>query len=171
MATYRHTQIGYLTLAASLAAIASSVHALRSRPAVAAAVALLLVIVGIVFSSLTIEVDGAELRSRFGPGMWRRGFPLASIVDATPTTSSWWEGWGIRLTPRGVLYTVSGTRAVEVVLRTGQRFRLGTDEPDTLAAAIRASIAELREAGRAASDNGPRRTDGPSSTGIQRQTT
>jgi hypothetical protein len=35
-----------------------------------------------------------------------------------------------------MLYNVSGTDAVEIELRSGRRFRIGTDEPKVLAQAI-----------------------------------
>jgi hypothetical protein len=37
---------------------------------------------------------------------------------------------------RGMLYKVSGRETVEIVLPSGERFRLGTDEPELLAQAI-----------------------------------
>jgi hypothetical protein len=43
---------------------------------------------------------------------------------------------GIRLSPGGVLWNVSGLDAVELSLDGGRRFRVGTDEPRALAAAI-----------------------------------
>jgi len=52
----------------------------------------------------------------------------------------WYYGWGIRLTPHGVLYNVSGFYAVELRLRTGKEFRIGTDVPQELDAAIRQAL-------------------------------
>jgi hypothetical protein len=49
----------------------------------------------------------------------------------------WYYGWGIRITPDGLLYNVSGTRAVEITLTDGSKLRLGTDEPEALCQAIR----------------------------------
>jgi hypothetical protein len=46
------------------------------------------------------------------------------------------EGWGIRITTRGMLYNVSGRDAVEIRLDDGRRFRLGTDDPNGLVAAL-----------------------------------
>ena len=46
-------------------------------------------------------------------------------------------GWGIRLTPYGWLYNVSGLEAVAISLRDGRKFALGTDDPDGLVTAIR----------------------------------
>jgi hypothetical protein len=48
----------------------------------------------------------------------------------------WYYGWGIRLTPYGWLWNVSGTGGVELRFEDGGRFRVGSDEPDRLADAI-----------------------------------
>jgi hypothetical protein len=138
---YRHTQIGYLTLIVILVAALGIFASLPDQVwAVGLGVASLLVIIGVLFSSLTVEVEGGELRFHFGPGFWRKRIALSEVTAATPTQNSWWEGWGIRFTPRGMLYNVSGTNAVEITLRSGKRFRIGTDEPEVLVQALRAAI-------------------------------
>jgi len=138
---YRHTQIGYLTLIVILvAALGIGVSLPNEVRPVSLGVAALLVIIAVLFSSLTVEVGGEELRFHFGPGFWRKRVALSEVAAATPTQSSWWEGWGIRFTPRGMLYNVSGTNAVEIELRSGRRFRIGTDEPEAMVQAIRAAI-------------------------------
>jgi hypothetical protein len=48
----------------------------------------------------------------------------------------WYYGWGVRLTPHGILYNVSGLNAVELLLDDGRRVRVGTDEPDALVRAL-----------------------------------
>jgi hypothetical protein len=138
---YRHTQVGYLTLIV-MVVVAFAIVGLGSRSArpVTIGVAGLLAIVTVLFSSLTVEVTDAELRFHFGPGFWRKQFALGDVVSANPTRSNWLEGWGIRITLRGMLYNVSGTNAVEIELRSGQRFRIGTDDPDGLVRALRAKI-------------------------------
>lgn len=98
------------------------------------------VVVAWLFSSLTIQVNDRELVSWFGPGFWHVREPLERIVGVERTTSSGLEGWGIRITTRGMLYNVSGRDAVEIRLDTGRRFRLGTDDPDGLVAALRAHM-------------------------------
>jgi hypothetical protein len=112
----------------------------RSPLPVRLIVAVLIIMSGVLFSSLTVEISDGELRFHFGPGFWRKRFALTEVVDASVTQSSWWEGWGIRITPRGTLYNVSGTGAVEITLRSGQRFRIGTDEPEVLAEAVRMAV-------------------------------
>lgn len=67
-------------------------------------------------------------------------FALTEVAVAKVTRSNLSEGWGIRITPRGMLYNVSGINAVEIALRSGRRSRLGTDEPEALVGAMRTAI-------------------------------
>jgi hypothetical protein len=143
---YKHTQVGYLVLVVMLvAALGIFGLAPRGPLAVTVIVAVLLIISAVLFSSLTVEISDGELRFHFGPGFWRKRYPLAEVADAEVAQSSWWEGWGIRVTPRGMLYNVSGTGAVEIKLRSGRRLRIGTDEPEVLVQAIRAAIIAPRQ--------------------------
>jgi hypothetical protein len=135
---YHHTQRGRLQLILAVvgAVVMAGVLAAARQPAVLLAMPPIIGIVA-VFSRMTIELDQTELRHHFALGVWHKRVPLSDVVDATRTSSHWLEGWGIRITPRGMLYNVAGTDAVELQLRSGRRFRLGTDEPDVLLAALR----------------------------------
>jgi hypothetical protein len=101
------------------------------------AVTILLLVVAVLFGSLTVTVGTRDLVIRFGPGPIGKRWQLAEITDAQAVTNPWWYGWGIRVTPVGWLYNVSGLGAVEIRLSSGKRARIGTDEPERLAAAIR----------------------------------
>jgi hypothetical protein len=141
MPRYRHTQNGWptlLALGAGLGLLGDRVrrHGLTARAALAAGA---LVGAGILTSRLTIEVTDDALRASFGPGWPKKEVPLDEIESATPVHNPWWYGWGIRLTPSGPLWNVAGLDAVELRLRNGKRFRLGTDEPAALAGAIEAA--------------------------------
>ena len=100
---------------------------------VGAGIALL---VGVLFSTLTIEVRDGVLRYYFGPGLWSKRVPLSEIAEASPSRSRWYDGIGIRITPRGMLYNVTTGPAVEIRLFSGRRFRLGTDQQAQLLAAL-----------------------------------
>jgi hypothetical protein len=135
---YRHTQVGYLTIFLfAFVALTTVAIAMRAHRPTAYFILIPLVIVAVLFSTLTIEVRDGDVRSHFGPGFWRKRYPLSEIAAVARARSEWWEGWGIRVTSRGMLYNVSGTQAVELRLRSSTRFRLGTDEPDALLAALR----------------------------------
>ncbi len=90
----------------------------------------------VLFSTLTIAIEKGTLRATFGPGLIRKKVKLADIATVRPIPIRWWYGWGIHLTPHGWLYNVSGWKAVEITLRNGRRFCLGTDEPENLLKAI-----------------------------------
>jgi len=68
-------------------------------------------------------------------GVHRR-IPLDEIVSATPTRTRWYDGWGVHRTSRGWLYNVSGRNAVQVTLKSGERFLLGTNQPEQVAALL-----------------------------------
>jgi len=88
------------------------------------------------FGSLTVEVDDGEVRHWFGPGFWKKSYQLLDIESSTAVRNSWFWGWGIRLTPNGWLYNVSGLDAVQLQLRSGRKLRIGTDDPKGLVEAI-----------------------------------
>ena len=96
----------------------------------------LLVCLTWLFSSLTVEVDGEALRHYFGPGFWKKTYLLEEIESIKQVRNSWIFGWGIRITPHGWLYNVSGLDAVQIQLRSGRKFRIGTDDPQGMIDAI-----------------------------------
>ncbi len=133
--TYRHTQIGLaLRVACMLGAVPMILAgALVGKALLLAPLALLFAALGWCFGALTVEVTRAELVWHFGGGLWRNSVARTDIVSATAETNPWWYGWGIHRTPHGWLYNVAGLRAVEVSLRDGTSFRIGSDEPERLA--------------------------------------
>jgi hypothetical protein len=88
------------------------------------------------FHALTVEIRHGQLRIRFGIGLIRKTIPVKDIEQVEAVRNRWWYGWGIRLTPHGWLFNVSGLEAVQVNLRNGRSYRIGTDEPEKLRAAI-----------------------------------
>ena len=132
---YRHAQRGTLILAVTLGMAALFLAlGLAGIKAFCFSVPILLVCAWL-FHSLTIEISDRGLRWRFGPGLIRKSVPLAEIVSAEPVRNG--PSWGIHWSPRlGWLYNVSGFDAVLITLRNGNKFALGTDEPQALAARV-----------------------------------
>jgi hypothetical protein len=98
---------------------------------------LLLLLVGLaLYHSLTIEIREGRLVCFFGPGVIRRDFPLEDIVAARHVRNHWYNGFGIRRTASGWMYNVSGLDAVEISLKSGKHFRMGTDRPEEVVKAI-----------------------------------
>ncbi|MEO5903058.1 MAG: hypothetical protein ABIQ55_03510 [Gemmatimonadaceae bacterium] len=99
-----------------------------------------ILLTAIVFSYQTIEVTDTYVISRFGFGAILKRLALSEISDVQFKPSSWYDGWGVRLTGRGWLYNVSGLGAVEFTMRGGGKIRFGTDDATNLIEAVRQAI-------------------------------
>ncbi len=139
---YEHTQVGYLIIA-SMAAVMVLIGVVLANAGInwiAIGVLVVIAVALVLFSSLTVVIWEEELEVQFGPGPIRKRFKLNEIESCQVVKNHWYYGWGIRLTPHGVIYNVSGFYAVEIKLRTGKKFRIGTDAPQELEEAIRQAI-------------------------------
>ncbi len=96
----------------------------------------LVLLIGALFSTLTIAIQDGVLQASFGPGLIKKKVKLTEIASVRPIPVRWWYGLGIHLTPHGWLYNVSGWKAVEITLHDGRHFCLGTDESENLVRAI-----------------------------------
>ena len=104
------------------------------------AVLIILGVCLVLFATLTVVIEEDVLEVRFGPGVIRKKFLLKDIESCQIVKNPWYYGWGIRLIPHGWLYNVSGSYAVEISMKTGKKYQIGTDVPDDLVKAIRQSI-------------------------------
>jgi len=139
---YHHTQIGYLTIIALAIALLFSalLMAVAGIHWIAIVVLAILAICLVLFATLTVTIEGDILEIRFGPAIIRKKFSLKEIETCQVVKNPWYYGWGIRLTPQGWLYNVSGFYAVEIKMNDGKKYRIGTDVPNELEKAIRQAI-------------------------------
>ena len=138
MMKYRHTQIGYLHLvlySALLLFIGYLNIVMDFNPFVLVGLIVIFIVIGI-FTRLTVAVDDQMIKIQFGLGVIRKVFPLKDIEAYCVVKNPWYYGWGIRFTPRGWLFNVSGFSAIELQMKSGKRYRIGTDDPDNLAKAL-----------------------------------
>lgn len=143
---YKHTQVGYLTLvlaggAALLIAVLMIAYGFNWLPFIV----LICVVIALgLFATLTVEMSQGALEIRFGPGIIRKRFPIEDIESCRVVRNPWYYGWGIRLIPHGWLYNVSGTLAVELQMKSGKRYRIGTDAPEELVKVLQQSLGRRR---------------------------
>jgi len=135
---YRHTQPGIVVLVVCLVigAVGAAI-AWQTELMPMIVTLIILFAVAIVFYSLTVEVGDGELRWYFGPGLWTYRLPLDEIRSVAIVRNHWWNGFGIRKARSFILYNVSGLDAVEIALKSGDIRRIGTDDPQGLAAALK----------------------------------
>jgi len=145
---YRHTQVSRATVGGlGIAWVAVGWWGWRLSDPVLVTAAGLVALVLVLFSTLTVIVRDGAMDVFFGPGLIRRRIPLRRLREVRVVRTPWYYGWGIRLTPTGWLWNVSGLDGVEVQFDDGRRFRVGSDEPNRLAEAL---LGEMRVIERAA---------------------
>ena len=91
------------------------------------------------FTTLTTSIDKNCLQIKFGYGIFRKKFLLSEIVSTKQVKNHCYYGWGIRLWlwPKMWIYNVSGFDAVEIIMKNGKVYRIGTDTPSELETAIK----------------------------------
>jgi len=136
--TYKHTQIGYW-MAGAMVGLAAVIASRMQSLALFGVMCLVTTLASALFGTLTVIVDGTSVQLRFGPvSLLRERIALADITHARTVRNSPVHGWGLRYISHGRLWNVWGLDAVELQLRNGTRFRIGTDEPQALLGALRA---------------------------------
>jgi len=146
---YKHTQIGYLMIVVTLAVLVlfawTYIMTAYEAPSVDSGnnllvTATMVLVLGILVSfwKLHVMIDEEYLHIKFGYGIFQKKFSLNDIASAKTVKNPRRCGWGIRrwFWPKMVIYNVSGFDAVEIQLKNGKRYRIGTDEPKKLEQAI-----------------------------------
>lgn len=141
MQIYKHRQVGTLVRFAvgiPLLLLLGFLVSTYSSPEgiIVGVVVFVLALCLYLFHSLTAEVTNEELHVFFGPGLIRKRWRIEDIQGASHVRNRWYYGWGVRITPVGWMFNVSGFDAVELQLANGKKFRVGTDDPRGLIRAL-----------------------------------
>jgi hypothetical protein len=84
----------------------------------------------LLFGTLTIVVTGTHLKFFFGIGLIRAKYSFSDIVYCRPI-NYFSLGWGIRFKPGITIFNVSGNKAIEIRRRSSdQIIYIGTDAPE-----------------------------------------
>lgn len=153
MNSYKHTQIGYLMIVVLIIVATTltwSQIVVRNEPPSADSganflmtmLSLLIIIILLSFTTLTTYIDEKYLHVKFGFGIFKKKFLLDEIATVNQVTNHWYYGWGIRMwwRPKMRIYNVSGLKAVEITLKNGEIYRIGTDTPEELEMALKQII-------------------------------
>jgi len=138
---YTHTQVGWLMMVSvGIGVVLAGYFGILYSNWFGISVAAILIVCVILSLNLTVSVDGDSIEIRFGPGLIRKKFKLKDINSCTVVRNRLWYGWGIRWMPKGWLFNVSGLDAVELLMRNGKVYRIGTDEPHKLNGFIQSKL-------------------------------
>lgn len=141
---YQHTQINYWMRSILIIIILHTSYIVYKADApahIAGFLALIFIIVSS-FTSLKITVSKPYLTIKFGWGIYSKSFKLSEIKKVKTVKNKWYYGWGIRwcLWPRMTIFNIAGFDAVELKMKNGKLYRIGTNEPRKLEQAIKTKI-------------------------------
>lgn len=138
MTSYKHTQIGYLLIIAlgTAALLIGRLTIITGFNPGAIFLLILMILFLAVFATLTVEVNDQSIDIQFGIGVIRKHFPLKDIQSYRAVKNPWNYGWGIHLIPGGWIFNVSGWESVELQIKNGRKYRIGTDDAQGLLDAV-----------------------------------
>ena len=138
MREYKHTQVGYIHVIAYSAVILffACINIFTGfKPFTLIPLIVMLILLAL-FSTLTVKVGGGVITFQFGVGVIRKRIQLSDVETYAKVRNPWYYGWGIRYTPRGWLYNISGFSAIELLMKNGKTCRIGTDDLEGFAQAL-----------------------------------
>jgi hypothetical protein len=140
---YEHRQVGWITVIALFAiavliCVAAAISAPSERTLSYSLVPIMLVVAAL-FSTLTVRVTDKRVMWYFGVSGIGRSVALTEITSIRAIKTSILEGWGIHLTWHGWVWNVSGFNAVQIILRSGTRFAVGTPDPQAVIDAVQSA--------------------------------
>ncbi|MCK4404747.1 MAG: hypothetical protein KAW02_06600 [candidate division Zixibacteria bacterium] len=101
---------------------------------------LLFLILMALFSTLTVTGFPNYIEIKFGIGLIRKKFYYKDIRSCSVQKNPFLYGWGIRKIPGGWLYNVSGSMSVQLDMKDGKMYRIGTAEPQKLGEFIKTRL-------------------------------
>lgn len=146
MKEYKHTQIGYLLITAfSTAILFMGYLSVVTRFNLGTIFILVVMILCLaLFATLTIQGKGQAVNLQFGIGVIRKHFVLNDIQAYRAVRNPWYYGWGIHVIPGGWIFNVSGWEAVELQMKDGRKYRIGTDNAQGFMDAMEASLKSIK---------------------------
>jgi hypothetical protein len=143
---FKHTQIGYVSSGIVTLVILWIYFYFRPMDGMGIGTAIFLFIVVFWFASfpiLRVTIDDDNMRVMRGFGFPRYRFSIKEIVSVQKTRVPWAYGLGVggKLWPikgKGLVHIIStsGRDAVEVTMKDGKVFFIGTDVPQKLEATL-----------------------------------
>jgi hypothetical protein len=107
-----------------------------------------LVTVILIFAKLQTRLSESTLYMRFFPFHFSyRKFDfdaIATVYARSYQPLGEFGGWGIRWTPRGRAYNVSGNRGVQLELKNGKKILIGSQRADELASLLQEAMFHAR---------------------------
>lgn len=96
----------------------------------------------LLFLTLTVAVDAENITVWFGPGFFKKELPAIDVESCRTVKHRFWP-WGFWGWPgKGWFFSVAGTHSVEIKMRNGVRYVIGTNRPEDLEKAVHEAMRE-----------------------------
>jgi hypothetical protein len=90
---------------------------------------------------MTVIVSDNQIQIKFGIGFYTKKIDLSAIDSISVTKYPVYYGYGIRMIPKGLLYSASGRHAIEIKIRDKKGvIQIGTNDWDNLKMVLEESI-------------------------------
>lgn len=91
---------------------------------------LIIFLICLLFYGMTTKLKTDTISLAYGIGLVRRRIQLNKIKSIEIVKNPWYYGRGIRLIPKGVLYSIQGSDGIELKFNhTDRLVRIGTKDP------------------------------------------
>jgi hypothetical protein len=98
-------------------------------------------IVILLFYRMRVIVWNNKILLSFGVGLIWKAIEIANVESIEVVKNPFYFGWGIRMIPKGTMYNISGTRAIELHFKDTNRIvRIGSKNPEQLKREIEARL-------------------------------
>ena len=93
------------------------------------------------FYGMTVIVSDNQIQIKFGIGFYTKKIDLSAIDSISVTKYPVYYGYGIRMIPKGLLYSASGRHEIEIKIRDKKGvIQIGTNDWDNLKMVLEESI-------------------------------
>lgn len=142
---YNHTQIGVLMIIVLIAITFLFIYIvyLNWVEFYSLTSMILIFLILLSFLTLNVNIDDDALNIKFWYWLYTNSFLLKEIESVKVVKNPWYIWWWIRFwfwPKKIIVYNVSWFDAVEIVLKDGKIYRIGTDEPIQLEKVINENI-------------------------------
>ena len=91
---------------------------------------LTIILIYSLFYGMTTRITADSVRLSFGIGLIRKTIQLSQIISLEIVKNPWYFGWGVRFIPKGMLYNITGTAAIELrFMHANKVVRIGAKHP------------------------------------------
>jgi len=148
METYKHTSIGWIPITAIIFAIAGTLFIpyiiMGEIHSVFILVAFAIIVGhGFCFPILIVTGDKEGLRVSYFPGLISKKFPFQDIKSFSKVKKRYTHhGWAVGGSFGKYLFYLVGLEGIELAMKDGKRYQIGTDEPEKFIEFIREKLKE-----------------------------